>query len=105
MSEELDIEIEENKLDRTHRTGSRNRKDGNPQAIIVRLTRHAVQNKIYSNKKKLEGKKFLATERLTSRRYNLLKEAQEKYGVKNVWTSDGRILFKQNNRILIYKSS
>ena len=66
---------------------------GNPQAIIVRFTRHAVRNKIYSNKKKLKGKKFLATERLTSQRYNLLKEAQEKYGLKNVWTSDDRILF------------
>ena len=39
-----------------------------------------------------------------SRRYNLLKEAQEKYDLRNVWTSDGRILFKQNNKILIYKS-
>ena len=105
MSEELDIEIKENDLDRTHRIGNRNRKDGKPRAIIVKFTCYATRNKIYSNKKKLKGKKFLITESLTSRRYHLLKEAQEKYGVKNVWTSDGRILFKQNNRILIYKSS
>ena len=105
MSEELDIEIKENDLDRTHRIGNRNRKDGKPRAIIVKFTRYATRNKIYSNKKKLKGKNFLMTESLTSRRYHLLKEAQEKYGVKNVWTSDGRILFKQNNRILIYKSS
>ena len=104
MSEELDIEIKENDLDRTHRIGNRNRRDGKPRAIIVKFTRYAIRNKIYSNKKKLKGKNFLITESLTSRRYNFLKEAQEKYGVKNVWTSDGRILFKQNNRILIYKS-
>ena len=104
MSEELDIKIEENDLDRTNRIGSRNKEAGKPPAIIVKFTRYAIQNKIYSNKKKLKGKNVLITESLTSRRYNFLKEAQEKYGVKNVWTSDGRILFKQNNRILIYKS-
>ena len=38
---------------------------------------------MYSNKKKLT---FQPTESLTFRSYNLLKEAQEKYGVKNVWT-------------------
>ena len=89
ISEELDIEIEENDLDRTHRIGSRNRKEGKPRAIIVKFTRYAVRNKVYSNKKK--GKKFLIS--LTSRRYNLLEEAQEKYGVKNVWTFDSPILF------------
>ena len=74
------------------------------RAIIVKFTRYVVRNKIYSNNNKLKGKKFLISEDLTSRRYNLLKEAQEKYGVKNIPTSDGRTLFRQNNRILIYKS-
>ena len=102
MAEELDIEIKENDLDRTHRIGNRNRKDGKLQAIIVKFT---TQNNIYSNKKKLKGKNFLITESLMSRRYHLLKEALEKYSVKNIWTSDDRVLFKQNNIIFIYKSS
>ena len=50
---------------------------------------------MYSNKKKLT---FQPTESLTFRSYNLLKEAQEKYGVKNVWTSDARILFKHYDK-------
>ena len=65
MSEELDIEIKENDLDRTHRIGNRNRKDGKSRAIIVKFTRYATRNKIYSNKKKLKGKKFLITESLS----------------------------------------
>ena len=105
MSEELDIEIKENDLDRTHRIGNRNREDGKSRAIVVKFTLYTTRNKIYSNKKKLKGKNFLITESLMFRRYHLLKEAQGKYGVNNIWTSDGRILFKQNNRILIYKSS
>ena len=103
MSKELDTEIKENDQDRTHKIGGRIRKDGKPGAITVKFTRCTVRNKIYSNKKKLKGIKFLMTEGLTSRRYNLLKEAQEKYGVKNVRTSDCRILFKQNKKILFYK--
>ena len=94
MSEELDIEIKENDWDRAHRIGNRNWQDGKPQAIVVKVTHYAIRNKIYSNKEKCKGKHLLMTESLTSRRYNLLKEAQEKYGVKNAWTSDGRILFK-----------
>ena len=77
MSEELDIEIKENDLDRTHSFSNRNRKDGRPRAIIVKFTRPATRNKIYSNKKKLKGKKNLITESLTSRRYHLLKEAKK----------------------------
>ena len=75
MSGELDIEIEENDLDRTHRIYSRNKKDGKPRAIIVKFTRYAIRNRIYSNKKIKRGK-ILITESLTSRRYNLFKEAQ-----------------------------
>ena len=54
--------------------------------------------KNYSNKKKLKRKKFLVTESLTSWRYNLLKEVQEKYNVKNVWPSDGHILFEKKQQ-------
>ena len=41
-SEELDIEIKENDLGRTYRISNRNRKDGKPQAIIVKFTRYAI---------------------------------------------------------------
>ena len=59
MSGELDIEIKENDLDRTHRIGNRNRKDAKSRAIIVKFTHYVTRNKIYCNKKKLKGKKFL----------------------------------------------
>ena len=52
IREKLDIEIEENDLDRTHSIGSTNRKDGKPEVAIVKFTRYAFQNKIFSRKKK-----------------------------------------------------
>ena len=99
MSEELDIEIKANDLDRTHRIGNRNRRDGKPRNLP------AIPSGIrFILIRKIKSEKFLKTESLTSGRYSLLKEAEEKYGVKNVWTSDVCTWFTENNRILIYKS-
>ena len=55
--------------------------------------------------KKLKGKNISITESLTRYRMSVLNEATEKYGFKNVWTYDGRILYKDNNdrqKIKIY---
>ena len=48
-------------------------------------------------KEKLKGKNISITENLTRYRTNVLNEAREKLVFKNVWTYDGRILFKDNN--------
>ena len=56
-------------------------------------------------KKKLKGKNISITESLTRYRMSVLNEAREKYGFKNAWTYDGRILYKDNNdgqKIKIY---
>ena len=56
------------------------------------------------NKRKLKGKRLLITESLTSSRMQLSGDAQGKYGVRNVWTSDGRVMVKENHNIFLYKS-
>ena len=33
----------------------------------------------------------------------LLDEARQKNGVRNVWTYDGRVMYKGNNEIPVYK--
>ena len=50
--------------------------------------------------KKLISKNFHITKSITVAHVKLLKQTQTKYGVHNVWTYDGRILFKQGNNIL-----
>ena len=45
MSEELDVEIAENDLDRAHRIDCTNRKDSKSQAIIFNLICYAVRDK------------------------------------------------------------
>ena len=71
--------------------------------MVVKFAHYAVRNKVFSNKKKLKGKKLLITESLTVYRMKLLDEARQKYGVRNVWTFDGRVMNKENNKIYVYK--
>ena len=101
IAEGMDIQLVEEDLDRTHRIGKKS--DGKSRPIIIKFARYNVRRKIYSNKKKLKGKKVMITESLTTAWVKLLKEAQSKYSVKNVWTTDGRIFFKVGNRISLYK--
>ena len=103
FSEELGVEIKEDDLDRSHRLGKPKRKDSKPGPIIVKFARYAVRREIFVNKRKLEGKRLLVTEGLTSSRMQLLGEAQRIYGVRNVWTSDGCAMVKEN-KVLLYKS-
>ena len=45
----------------------------------------------------------MITESLTAKRVVFLKETQDKYGVRNVCTTDGCTLYKENNRVFLYK--
>lgn len=99
IRKEMTIDISEQDLDRTHRIGKASRNDGKSRPIIVKFARYAVRNQIYKNKRVLKGKNLLITESLTNRRVKALKDAQAEFGTSNVWTSDGRIFYKNENRV------
>ena len=99
LREEMNVELKEEDLDRTHRIGKANRKDGKARPIIINFARYAVRHVVYKNKKKLKGKRFLITESLTENRVKVLKVTQTKYGMTNVWTSDERTFYKVNNKV------
>ena len=105
LSEKMNNEISHEDLDRMHRTGNADRNDGKSRPIIIKFARYAVRNNVYRNKKKLKGKNVLITENLTIARVKALKIWQEKYGMTNVWTSDGHIFFKiSNNKVSLFRS-
>ena len=104
VKEELDRDIWEKDLDRTYCIGNpKVCKEGKSRPIIMKFGRYDARSVVYKNNKNLKGKSFFITEILTAKRVSLLKEAQGKYGVRNVWTTDSRILCKENNRIFLYK--
>ena len=97
VKEEMDIDLREEhiNLDRKHRVDNpKESKEGKPRPITIKYARYDVRNTLHKNGKKLKGKSFLITENLTAARLALLKEAQEKCGVRNVWATNGRILLK-----------
>ena len=101
----MEIDIWEEDLDRTYRVGNpKVCKEGKSRPIIIKFARYDVYRALHKNKKKLKGKSFLITQSLTAKRVVLLKEAQGKYGVRNIWTTDGRILHKENNRVFVHKN-
>ena len=90
MNEKISI----NDIDRTHRLGPVKSEENRKRPIIVKFSRYYVKNKIFRNKKQLKGKNFSITESLTKRRMGELTKARAEHGFKNVWTNDGKILFK-----------
>ena len=103
MCEELGIDIKQEDLDRSHALGKIKRNDNKPRLTILKFARYAVRNKLFSNKKKLKCKKLLITGSLTVYRMKLIEKARQKFGVRNVWTYDGRVIYKENNEISVYK--
>ena len=104
VKEETDIDIRDKDLDQTHRiSDSKVCEEGKSRPIIIKFGRYNVRGVVYKNKKNLKGKSFLILEILIAGRVPLLKEAQGKYGVRNVWTTDSCILYKENNRVFLYK--
>ena len=62
--------------------------------IIVKVVRYNLRHNIFKNKKLLNGKDVSITESLTKDRMVKLNEARETCDFKNVWTSDGKMFFK-----------
>ena len=105
IHEHLDLDINNRDINRTHRIGNPRNTDEKPRPIIIKLVRYNDRKKIFDSKKKLKGKKIAITESLTVTCMKKLNEARERYNFKNVWTSDGKILYKDGSgKIKIYYS-
>ena len=102
INEHLDLDINDTDIDRTHRIGNPRNTDEKPRPIIIKLVRCTDIKKIFVSKKKLKGKKIAITESLTVTLMKKLNEARERYNFKNVWTSDGKILYKDGREKLRY---
>ena len=102
VNEELLEAITINEIDRSHRLGKS--QAGKIRPVIVKFARYHTRNKILRKKKLLKGKQVSITESLTKRRMAELKEAREKHGFHDVWTSGCKILYKDNsdNKIKVF---
>ena len=91
----MNIDISHGHLDRTHLISKTKRNDGKSIPIVIKFARYAVYISVRGNKKKLQYKNFRLTESLRIARIKALKAVSAKYGMRNVWTSDGHIFFSK----------
>ena len=90
-------------IDRTHKTEKCNPQKKNPRHVIVKFVRCNVRERVFfSNQRKLKGKQISISKSLTKLRLIKLKEAREQYLFANVWTQDGKIMFKDDNKVKVY---
>ena len=85
----LEVPLIDRDISRSHRLGKK--VEGKNRPIIVRMTRYNAKKLVYDAKSKLKGSGIVITENLTNDRYALYKKCKEKFGMKNVYTYDGRI--------------
>jgi len=95
--DKLGVVLPAEAISRSHRVGRRQdaAADGGkrPRPIIVSFTTYRTRRMVFQDKKKLKGTGVTIREDLTFRRQELYRTAVSRYGVKNVWTQDGRVLW------------
>ena len=81
IADELEIDLEDNEIQRVHRLGQKRRNNENPRPIIARFVSYKKRNEFLTNKRELkniEGRQHVfVCEHLTSLRYKLLKYMQK----------------------------
>lgn len=88
------FKLTEDMIDRCYRLGknfNQSQKD-TPKPILIKFTKYNVRNIIWTNKSKLKGTGIIVNEFLTPTRLQLIKNAKNVFGNKNVWTQEGRII-------------
>ena len=94
LNEHIGTNLTSADIDRSHRLGKKKEPGSKPRPIIVKFLRYNDRRKVFTNKKKLKGTRISITESLTVTRMKYLTEARDEHGFANVWTVDGRILYK-----------
>ena len=66
-----------------------------------KFTKYNVRDNEFLEKHKLKGIRKSIMESLTTKRIGQSNDAREKHGF-NVWSYDGKILYKVNNKVKVY---
>lgn len=94
--EKFNVNLEERDVECCYRISQKK----GPGVIFVRLSNSYMKQAIFSRKSQLKGTKIVIREDLTPMRLKLLDLAVKKFGLRNAWTSGGRIFCKSDGRVL-----
>ena len=102
--ERLHIEITPTMIEQSHRIGSKKRSmnsEAKTRPIIAKFVSYRDRQVVFNSKKLLKESGFVITESLTKKRMSLLNEGRKTVGSKNIWTLDGRIHVKLDDKLYI----
>ncbi|PSN51976.1 hypothetical protein C0J52_13955 [Blattella germanica] len=68
-----------------------------PRPVMIKFICYRKRSQVFRSKKLLKGSGITVRKDLTKRRRSLLKMAITKFGLQNVWTVDGNIIFKDGD--------
>ncbi|CAG9820710.1 unnamed protein product [Phaedon cochleariae] len=91
------ITLRDEDINLCYRIGKKN--DEKPRGIFIKLRSLDLKQNVYSKKKLLKGTGVVIREDLTKTRVQLLNDSIEKFGLKNVWTENGKIYINHNNKV------
>ena len=94
--ENLNFEITDYHLDRSHRLKKSSNAKDRPAPIIAKFVQHNVKAYLYNRKKCLKGTGYLMTESLINKTMELIKQLKRLRNEKKMnsfWSMDGRIYF------------
>jgi hypothetical protein len=103
--DKLDVQVDPSLIDRCHRVGrlpTGPASDGTrrrPRAILVKFISYQTRRSVLTARKRLKGTGITIGEDLTQRRYSAFREIAGRVGINHVWTIDGRILWREGDRI------
>ena len=97
INNKLNIAMSQISIGRSHRLGKPEGPGHKPRAIIVKFSRYKDRHHVFRNKNLLKESFISVTESLTLKRMEHLKKVREQHSFANVWTLDGKIMFKGND--------
>lgn len=92
VNHDLKLSLPPDVVSRCHRLGGRGRDTPRTRPIIIKFYSYRHRREVFGVKKRLQGKPHSLCEFLTIQRLKILRQARQTHGMKNVWTSDGKIL-------------
>ena len=94
FKDRLGITLDENDISRSHRIGPK--VGGKTRPIIVRFSSYRTRARIFNSKRKLKGTSITIKEDLCHSRLQLLNAAIDKFGFRQVYSQDGKIVVVEN---------
>ncbi|XP_074039059.1 uncharacterized protein [Leptinotarsa decemlineata] len=102
INSKMSLNLTDGDISNCYRVGRK--VENKTRGIFLKLNSLELKQIIYGKKKLLKGTGIVIKEDLSEARVKQVNVAIEKFGLKNVWTNNGKIYFNNSNKVHIMKT-